>query len=1367
MKSEPPREEALFQAAAQLTGSSRAAFLDQACASDAALRQRLEALLAAHEASVGVLADEPAREVLAPTLDLPEPAPDEAVGMTLGRYKLRERLGEGGCGTVYVAEQTEPVRRKVALKVIKLGMDTREVIARFEAERQALAMMDHPNIAKVLDAGTTDAGRPYFVMELVRGIRITDYCDQANLSTKERLDLFIKVCQAIQHAHQKGIIHRDIKPGNILVTLHDGVPVPKVIDFGIAKATEGRLVDATVYTQLHQFMGTPAYMSPEQAEMSGLDVDTRSDIYSLGVLLYQLLTSKTPFDGKELLSMGLDAMRKTIREKEPMRPSTRLASLQGEELTTTAKRRSADAPKLIHLLQGDLDWIVMKALEKDRTRRYDTANGLALDIQRHLSNEPVVARPPSTAYKIQKAWQRNKLAFSAATAVALALVVGIGVSTWQAFEATKARKAEQDQRVAAQKAEATALAKQTEAEAAQKSAEAARESEAAQRRMAEARAYASDMNFAQQALTANNAGWAKQLLARHRPLPGQPDRRGWEWRYLWQQSRSDALDALNRESRSIVGLSVSHDGKWLAVRAKDAVSVWDLATRRQVMRTDGVWAAVAFSPTRPVLAMCGSESPGTESRLRFWDAEAGKFLPDPPPPGTLDAGGLLSLAFLADGQSMVTATRSNLSLRRSSDGMELATYPIGIRDGAYHFLQHQVGHPVHLAQGTNLLAVAEASRQIRVIDVTNGREIFKTTVPGGGDLASVALSADGRILAAGGTVGETGIRLWDVSSGRELGVLEGHRNYVTSLLFWPDGKTLASGGADNTIRIWDVEKKLSLVTLNGHRDEISRLALLPDKATLISGGRDGSVVIWDTRVVRQQRAVVTLPLKLSKGSFWSVSSGGEAILNLEPEGWLTRWHGPAFQQTERLLQITPPPTDACVSTDHRWLATGTGSGAIQIWDVPARTLHRELPASTGAHSPVTFLAGTTRLVVWNTNAQTLAVHDVVSGKQLSSWSDPDLAGGRVEIAPGGQWCLTGGRNATGWRVRQLSNGRGVGTAFIGDRAGVAFSADGRQLVGTLRSGVVERWDLPSLTGLKSIRGNLRGTDSAAFSADGRRLAVGGAADESLKIWDLESEQLMVTLPGEVGRCWRTVFSSDESTLIIQHDTGTLDIWRAPSWEEIAAAEAKEEAEGLTPTTELRPDDFKETTEVAVKVAALQAWFGQDAEYAATRERMLAWAADTANPQAAERVAKLACLRPASDAPQRESILALARRGVELGKNSGYLRWFHWALGMAEFRSGHYPAADKSLAIAAQSVSPFDDRLEGTANFFRAMSLFQQGKPAEARALFTATEANMKKPLPPADHDVIAANEFHDVIILWLACKEARALLQMPAPTAKP
>ncbi|HMO66672.1 MAG TPA: serine/threonine-protein kinase, partial [Verrucomicrobiota bacterium] len=383
MQPDPQHEAALFQAAVQLADNARAPFLDHACQGDAALRQRLAALLAASEQTDGALADEPAGPADTTIKIEPADIQDEAIGQKIGRYKILEKVGEGGCGVVYVAEQNEPVRRRVALKVIKLGMDTKAVVARFEAERQALALMDHPNIAKVLDAGATEAGRPYFIMELVRGIKITEYCDQNSLRTEQRLQLFIQVCRAIQHAHQKGIIHRDIKPSNILVTLHDGVPVPKVIDFGIAKATEGRLTDATVYTQLHQFIGTPAYMSPEQAEMSGLDIDTRSDIYSLGVLLYELLTGQTPLDAQELLSLGIDGMRKTIREREPLRPSTRLATLSGEQLTTTAQRRSVDTTGLVGLIRGDLDWIVMKCLEKDRTRRYETANSLAMELHRY------------------------------------------------------------------------------------------------------------------------------------------------------------------------------------------------------------------------------------------------------------------------------------------------------------------------------------------------------------------------------------------------------------------------------------------------------------------------------------------------------------------------------------------------------------------------------------------------------------------------------------------------------------------------------------------------------------------------------------------------------------------------------------------------------------------------------------------------------------------------------------------------------------------------------------------------------------------------------------------------------------------------
>ena len=496
------REREIFLAALERPSpGDRAAFLDGACGKDAPLRARLESLLRHHsedgflEGTVADLKGVPRSEA----------SVGEDIGGVIGRYKLLEKIGEGGMGVVYMAQQEEPVRRRVALKIIKLGMDTKQVVARFEAERQALALMDHPNIAKVLDGGATDTGRPYFVMELVRGVPITEFCDRNRFPARERIKLFITVCQAIQSAHQKGIIHRDLKPGNILVTLDAGVPMPMVIDFGVAKATQQKLTEKTVFTNYATMIGTPAYMSPEQAEMSRLDVDTRSDIYGLGVLLYELLTGTTPFPEQRLRSASYQEMQRIILEEEPERPSTRLSTLQGEQRSLVARNRGASELALGRVFADDLDWIVMKCLEKDRARRYETANGLAADLKRHLSNEPVVARPPSTAYRLQKAWRRNKVTFTAGAVVAGALVVGIGVSSWQAIEASKARNAEQEQRLAAQ-------TERDRARAAQKEAERAKEAETSTPLKAEQQLYAARMNVAQVAWDQNNIGQLRQLL---------------------------------------------------------------------------------------------------------------------------------------------------------------------------------------------------------------------------------------------------------------------------------------------------------------------------------------------------------------------------------------------------------------------------------------------------------------------------------------------------------------------------------------------------------------------------------------------------------------------------------------------------------------------------------------------------------------------------------------------------------------------------------------------------------------------------------------------------------------------------------------
>lgn len=415
----------------------RCAYLDAACGADRGLRSAVDALLAAHEQPAELL-DNPIGEDWSRTHLSASIEPVEHIGMQIGPYKLMEQIGEGGFGLVFVAQQEKPVRRKVALKIVKPGMGSREVVARFEAERQAVAMMNHPNIAQIYDVGVISDGRPYFVMELVRGLPISEFCDKQQLNVEQRLRLAVDVCSAVHHAHQKGVIHRDLKPSNLLVTLYDGKPVAKVIDFGIAKAIGEKLADQSVYTCFFSMMGTPLYMSPEQAEMSGLDVDTRSDIYSLGVVLYELLAGDTPFDRARFNSAGLDEMRRIIREEEPPRPSTRLSACQAA-VSTIADRRRSNVSELTVALQGDLDWIIMKSLEKDRARRYDSAAALGDDISRFLNREAIEARPPSSLYRFSKFAARNRTFLTSATLLGLSMLLGTAASLWQMSQAIEER----------------------------------------------------------------------------------------------------------------------------------------------------------------------------------------------------------------------------------------------------------------------------------------------------------------------------------------------------------------------------------------------------------------------------------------------------------------------------------------------------------------------------------------------------------------------------------------------------------------------------------------------------------------------------------------------------------------------------------------------------------------------------------------------------------------------------------------------------------------------------------------------------------------------------------------------------------------
>jgi eukaryotic-like serine/threonine-protein kinase len=452
MGTQHDRAAKIFEAIVELpSAAERTAFLDAACGEDAQLRAEVEELLA-HDDAAGSFLNVSRQPQPQSTVDDPI---TERPGTIIGPYKLLEQIGEGGFGVVFMAEQMHPVRRKVALKVLKPGMDTRQVVARFEAERQALALMDHPNIAHVFDGGETATGRPYFVMELVRGIPITQFCDQNHLPIRELLELFIDVCHAVQHAHQKGIIHRDLKPNNVLITLHDGTPVVKVIDFGVAKATGAQLTEKTLFTNFAQMVGTPLYMSPEQAEMSGLDIDTRADIYALGVLLYELLTGTTPFDRMRMREAGYDEMRRIIREEDPPKPSTRVSTL-AQAGTTLSMQRKGDPKKLSQLFRAELDWIVMKCLEKDRNRRYETANGLAMDLRRYLADEPVQACPPSTIYRLRKFARKYRTLLWIAVVFVVFLMLATAISTWQAAVAIRAKQQAVTERDRAEKSFRTA-----------------------------------------------------------------------------------------------------------------------------------------------------------------------------------------------------------------------------------------------------------------------------------------------------------------------------------------------------------------------------------------------------------------------------------------------------------------------------------------------------------------------------------------------------------------------------------------------------------------------------------------------------------------------------------------------------------------------------------------------------------------------------------------------------------------------------------------------------------------------------------------------------------------------------------------------
>ena len=845
------------------TEQEREAYLARVCKGDDDLRDRLENLLSRNNQAgqffqdAGLDAETEMFE--GGTVGAESVLTEVEVGCLIGRYKILEKIGEGGMGDVYMAEQVEPVSRMVALKIIKLGMDTKQVVARFEAERQALAMMDHPNIARVHDGGATETGRPYFVMELVRGLSITEFCDKKKVCVKERLKLFMLVCEAVQSAHQKGVIHRDIKPSNILVTLNHGEAVPKVIDFGIAKATNQRLTEKTLFTKFAQMIGTPAYMSPEQAEMTSLNVDTRTDVYSLGVLLYELLTGAAPFSQEKLMSLGYQEMQRIILEVEPDKPSTRITKTgKGNRLDPIANQEeSADyeSPslsegdrKLAHSLRGDLDWITMKALEKDRRRRYGTPNELAADLERHLQDEPVTAAAPSLAYQLGKLYRRRRSLVRWVTAVALIVIVSAIVSGGLAIrlnllrnEAVELRASEAEERANAERERDRAVSAEREVNL--RSQELGRQ------------LYVSDMVAVERAVENEEMLAARDVLKNHIPIEGGDDPRGFEWRYFWGQSTGDQIESVLAHRGGVSDLEVSPDGRWMATAGSDGlVKLWDLAERKVIHEWDacGKWGGVlSFSSDQRFLAIgtrFGKDETDLSMRVLVKDLASKQDAWAP-----ADQWGLASMSPV--GLRLLT-------LRGVGDG----ALPVNVRGlQTWDYANKAPEAPWELPASLAVWSRTGESVAIKIeepyypsVEVWDVNTRERThAIPKMTHTSNVVFSRDNQRIGMASGWRWDSIYIWDLGSNKLQCELRGHESFVTDLVFHPTNpEIVASCSNDQTIRIWNWKEEKLLRRLIGHTNDIETLAFTRTGERLISGSKDGRIMFWD---VKDQSSLNLIP----------------------------------------------------------------------------------------------------------------------------------------------------------------------------------------------------------------------------------------------------------------------------------------------------------------------------------------------------------------------------------------------------------------------------------------------------------------------------------------------------------------------------
>jgi eukaryotic-like serine/threonine-protein kinase len=1030
----------------------------------------------------------------------------EQSGQRIGRYKLLEKIGEGGFGTVWMAEQQEPVRRKVALKIIKLGMDTKQVVARFEAERQALAMMDHPNIARVFDGGATENGRPFFVMELVRGIPLTTYCDTARLATRERLELFIQVCQAVQHAHQKGIIHRDLKPTNILVTEQDGRAIPKVIDFGIAKATEQKLTELTLFTRFNQMIGTPAYMSPEQAGLGSLDIDTRSDIYSLGVLLYELLTGRTPLDPQKLREAGYDAILKTIREAEPPKPSTCLSTLKLEDLTAIAGLRREDPQKLHRLIRGDLDWITLKALEKDRGRRYQSAGDFARDVQRYLDNEVIQARPPSAVYRFQKAWRRNKLVFTAATAVTASLLIGLVVSTW----------------LFAREKQSAAVLRQS--------------------------AYASEMNVAFRAWQDGRVVRARALLEKQRPHSGETDLRGFEWRYLWKHSRANELFTLT--NAATWGLALSPDGQTVAGCAGGQVRLWNVNTRQliSVLDPDAGWLfSLAFSPDGRTLATAHDNK--HKYCVKLWDVATRNQI------GQLDTkdtnAPLIGVAFSPDGKTIVTTYGGMYQYDAKSNAVgKVVLWDTATRQEIRQLIGSRYWvYQAAFSPDGETLAASDGDGAVNLWKVATGEMITRLSGHNG-FVEPVTFSRDGEVLAAGDQQGH--VWLWHWRSRRVESVFRAHDLPIYTILFSPDEQRLITASRDHTARMWDRQTRREIARFAGHTGGVTAAQLFPDGQTLVTSSQDGSLKFWDTRN-RFPDDVLGAHTEFEVDI--TFTSNGRFLARAERKKTNITFFA---TDTGAPVQVLSGQGVAA-SQDGKLLSLVRDSKLIfldPVTLVETRSMEAGAPLGSLAVSPDGKLIAIRRR---DSAATNVVIIDPEQHREVKVFPTPDDEWAPLLFARQGTLLLTAGKtdNAiSAWDTgswRKIGVFQGIEWSDLRSVAPISVSPDGETIAARGKVGFVLVWNVDRPSNPVELNTGAGGTYSLAFSPDGKTLAI-GSIDTTLRLWNVAARQEVAAFVGHSSYVNSTAFAPDGRTLASVSFDKTLRIWRAPSFEEIAAAE---------------------------------------------------------------------------------------------------------------------------------------------------------------------------------------------------------------------